>query len=643
MFIRWTHGLLAKSDSSERDSLASATAAKEGPEPSLLKESLRGNIGVFAVRTVLLTISGGLTGGLDALYVYQVLHADAIVLGSFASIWSAVFLSFTLFGGWFSDRYERKTSLLLGTGITLLNPLIYAVAPDWQLLLVANFLGAVGTAVANPAYVALLVTSAGRDRRAESIAVINTVSSIANAVVPPLAALAVQSLGGLERLRLMFVLQFLAGIGIWYYTKRHLAPVGTVRPGNGVHRESIVKQMMGDMRDVWKLSRERKATGWVYIAATAPLAWNVVGPFWTLYAYEACNSPIYVVGLLPTVASLVHIAAEIPLARKASSVGRRRIIVAMRPFTYSSLVVLLAAATLKPDVSPFLPIVAWALLALGESSGPAWTAAATEVMPPEVQGKWDAFRNFLSYAIAIPAGLAGGLLWDIDRRLPFAFALVVDGVFRFPALARMVPETLVRFPSPHRTHGQTVVIYGLSEAGLTSTAKEMRDAVHAEIVDEEWVKRRLQERRLEIERTIHRPHILISEKDILERGISTILEEARKPLIVEGKVAIYAAREADKATLVLLVAPKYERARRLAETTKKPDFVALHEIEQRDRETQRLVKRVLRADMRALPPFDVAINTERISPELVRKILRAIDEHRSETPSEEGEKREGPV
>ncbi len=606
-----------------------------------MKESLRGNMGVFAVRTLLLAISGGLTGGLDALYVYQVLHADAVILGSFASIWSAVFLSFTLFGGWFSDRYERKTSLLLGTGVTLLNPLVYAIAPDWQLLLVANLLGAVGTAIANPAYVALLVTSVGQDRRTESIAVINTVSSVANAVVPPTAALAVQSMGGLERLRLMFFLQFLAGIGVWYYTKKHLAPVGTVKPDNGVRQESIVKQMVRDMKDVWNLSRERKATSWVYIAATAPLAWNVVGPFWTLYAYEALGSPIYVVGLLPAVASLVHAAAEIPLARKASSVGRRRVIVSMRPFTYGSLVVLLVAGTLKPDISPFLPLAAWALLALGESSGPAWTAAATEVMPAEVQGKWDAFRNFVSYAVAIPAGIAGGLLWNIDRRLPFAVALVVDGVLRFPVLARMVPETLVKFPTSIRVPGQRVVIYGLSEAGLTSTAKEMRDALQAEIVDDEWVGRKLRERRLEIERTMHRPHIFTGEKDILEKGITRILAEEEKPMIVEGKVAIYAAREADKATLVLLVAPRYERARRLAQSTKKPDFVALREIEQRDRETQRLVRHVLRADIRAIPPFDVAINTERIPRELVKKILRVIDEHLSEKASGEKEKQEG--
>ena len=114
---------------------------------------LQGDVRVLAVRAVILTISGGLTGGLAALYVKTVLGADAVILGLFSSIWSAVYLSFILIGGWFGDRYDRKKMLLVGTALTLPNPIIYALAPSSHLLLVANVLGALGSAFANPAYI----------------------------------------------------------------------------------------------------------------------------------------------------------------------------------------------------------------------------------------------------------------------------------------------------------------------------------------------------------------------------------------------------------------------------------------------------------------------------------------------------------
>ncbi|RLG98667.1 hypothetical protein DRO28_02265, partial [Candidatus Bathyarchaeota archaeon] len=91
-----------------------------------MRSLLEGNIRAFAVRGLLLTLGQGLTGGLVMLYVKNVLGADALVIGSFTSLWCAVFVVFILLGGWVADRYDRKKTYLLGSALALPTPLIYA-------------------------------------------------------------------------------------------------------------------------------------------------------------------------------------------------------------------------------------------------------------------------------------------------------------------------------------------------------------------------------------------------------------------------------------------------------------------------------------------------------------------------------------
>ncbi len=572
------------------------------------KALMKGNVRVFALRGVLLTVGGGLTGGLDALYVKTILHADAIILGLFASIWSAIYVVFILIGGWISDRYDRKRIFLIGTALTLPNSIIYALAPTWHVLLVANFLGALGSALANPAYTAMLVTSVEQQKRSRVIATINTLASLANMVIPPLGAFFIEWIGGLNEIRTMFVLQFALFLGVWVYTFKAMGaqPVTEERDVKGF--KMVVKDILRQMGEVYHLSRERRATPWLYIALTGPLAWGVAGPFWTIYAAEACGSPLFVIGLLAAVYSLINVLFQIPLAGVADKRGRRHVILMGRPFTYLCLIALILGGTFRDIVwASYIPILAWILLGIGDSVGPSWTAASTEVMPEELQGRWNALQNFIWFIVAIPAGLIGGVLWDIDPRIPFITALAVDALIRFPILLYQVPETLmVRHVHPHI--GPHVVIYGLTGAGQTSIARLVQRMTRAEIIDGG----------------------LIKGERVIEKQVDEILEKRRETTIIEGKPAVFAAREPERSMIVLLVAPKEERVRRKSKGSGKPEFVTLKEVEDEDRKIGKLTKKLYGADISKLPPFDVAINTDRVSPEKVAKIISLLREEGEE-------------
>jgi len=582
------------------------------------KPFLQGNMRVLAFREALLATIAGLTGGLDLLFVKEVLGADALILGLFASVWSAVFLLFVLVGGWIGDRYDKKKTLLLGTALTLPNPLIVALAQTWHVLLLVNFLGALGAALATPAYIALLVTSVEQHNRSRAIAFMNTLTSLANTLTPPLGAFFIQWLGGLDEMRMIFLIQLALSLGVWIYTLKTLQIKSIVEKQETKGFFGVIKDIFGQMKKIYHLSRERKATPWLYLSLTGPFAWEVVGPFWAIYAAEVCGSPLFVIGVLIAIYSLTHALLQLPLANLSDEKGRKRVILMTRPFLYLCLIILLMGGTYKSWVwAPLIPLLAWGLRAIGDSSSPSWTAASTEVIPEEMQSGWEALRGFLWRITAIPSSLLGGLLWNIDPRLPFIMALTVDGLLRLPILIYSIPETLMVHRTYPRVLGPHIVIYGLPGAGLTSTARLLQKQIQAEIVDESLAQGP-QERGLRI------PHLFKGNEDKrIERQVDEILTH-KDVAIVEGKPAVFAAGEADKATIVLLVAPREERALREAKKREKPEFVALKEVEDKDRKIARLTRRLYGADISKLPPFDVAINTDRISPDKVAKIISIL-------------------
>jgi len=575
---------------------------------STFKLPIEGNVRILAFRGLVLTISGGLAGGLSALYIKEVLGADGTILGLFSSIWSAVFLAFVFVGGWFGDRYDRKKMLLVGTAFTLPNPVIYFLARSWHPILIANFFGALGSAFANPAYTGILFSSVEQDRRSRAMATINSLMGLANVVFPPLGAYLIELMGGLAEVRNMFVLQFVFSLGVWLYTLKALEPMAVNTQEESVGLNDAIRNIFGQVADVYRLAGERKATSWLHMSLTGPFAWELVGPFWTIYAAEVCGSPLIVIGLLSTVGSITSIMLQFPLARISDRKGRKRAILMLRPFRYMCIIALLIGGSYNLVFAPFIPLFAWILDAVGNSIGPSWSSAQTEVMPEDVQSRWNALLSFLWRVTAVPAALIGGLLWNIDPRLPFIIALAVDGIVRYPILIRNVPETLV--PPGHEIPplGSNVVIYGLPEAGRTSTARLVqRNMCVGEVC----------------------PRIL----DERSERITGVPATTKETLIIEGKNAVFAAAKADESVRVLLVASKDERVRRKVEGSRKPRFVALREVEEEDREANKLSRRLYGADMSKLPPFDVAINTDRVPPELVAKIVALIQEAEEEKDS----------
>lgn len=87
---------------------------------------------------------------------------------------------------------------------------------------IVNVLAVLGTAFVVPSKVSLLFSNSRQENRSCSIAMMTTLTNLANSVVPPLGAITVQQMVGLNELRKIFFIQSMISAVILIYTWRAL-------------------------------------------------------------------------------------------------------------------------------------------------------------------------------------------------------------------------------------------------------------------------------------------------------------------------------------------------------------------------------------------------------------------------------------
>lgn len=94
--------------------------------------------------------------------------------------------------GGIADRLGRRRVFLAGVGLFVITSVLCAVAPTWQLLVVARVLQGVGAAIAVPASLALLLPLFPVERRAAGVGIWGAAAALAAAIGPPLGGLLVE-------------------------------------------------------------------------------------------------------------------------------------------------------------------------------------------------------------------------------------------------------------------------------------------------------------------------------------------------------------------------------------------------------------------------------------------------------------------
>ena len=404
-----------------------------------IDHGLTGNIRVFALRDALLLTAQGLNGGLSVIYTLTVLGANAVDVGLLGSVNAFVSIFFVLAGGWMGDRYNRKKVFLLGTAITALNPLVYAFAPSWEYLFLANIAAPIGGALANPVGFSIRASSVELRSLVRATATLYTIHAIVNMIVPPIGAVLVTLLGGLESLRMIYLMEAVVTGVAWLYTAKRLQINHASTELTGiVQARPSPRQFLSDLRETYCISRREGTWMFLLLSATGPWAFNIDGNFQTVYANNVCQSSLVTIGFLSSVNAFVSMLLFIPIANLAERKGRMNAVIMIRPIQYLGILLYILSGTFfVTGVTPYIPLLVWGLRTAGGVAGPGWEVASIENMPIGRFSTWNALQSFTSSAFGALAPLVGGLLWEIDPRMPFIWHLAVDSVLRYNIMRRI--------------------------------------------------------------------------------------------------------------------------------------------------------------------------------------------------------------
>lgn len=392
---------------------------------------------VLLTRNVTLTAIKGFSGGLEAIYYKICLGISAMGLGFLSSISSLTVLSSILVCGWLNDRYGRKKSFILGSLLSSLSYLLLFLANDWYSVATACVLSALSSSLIAPALEYFLGVLTEEKNRCTSIATMSVLISVANMIVPPLGAFTIATLGGIRYVKYAFLVQFITSIIVLVYIVKRLKVAENLENKNAHHNP--LKDFIHDMIELRELLKSSNARILVEVVIMSALAWSFPSSYWRLYAYEVCETPVHLMGLLTTAQSLTYSALSIPISRKADRSSKKEVIMKLRTFYWLSVIFLLIAGTVRTPYNYLIPIVAWALWGVGATLSSPWRSLAIEAVPKDYLARWNSLRNFIYYSVAMPCYLVSGYLWNIDPRLPFMLALGVDTITTFVLLPK-IPE-----------------------------------------------------------------------------------------------------------------------------------------------------------------------------------------------------------
>ena len=337
------------------------------------------------------------------------LGAGAVAVGLFGSSKDLLDSLYQYPGGWLADRLGRRRALILFTSLATAGYAVYALAPAWPYV----FVGLLGVmawkAGAFPTTFAVIGDSLPRERRAVAFAVQSTLIRVPRVIGAPLGGLAIVALGMTAGLRLGFVITIglaLVVLTVQYFGFRDVR--ATQIKSTSPRAATVFRDMPGDLR------RLLVADCFVRIGE------GIAASFIVLFVLQVHQYTAADYGVLYAIQQTVSILFYLPGGRLADLTGRRWMVA----LTF----VFFALFPLAVRLASSYPLLVGAFVmgGLKEIGEPARKSMIVDLAPDATRastvGVYYAIRNFL----VVPAGLAGGLLWQRRPELPLEAASLVS-------------------------------------------------------------------------------------------------------------------------------------------------------------------------------------------------------------------------
>ncbi|MEM1990313.1 MAG: MFS transporter, partial [Candidatus Bathyarchaeia archaeon] len=263
-----------------------------------------------------------------------------------------------------------------------------------------------------------------------------TIWAIPSIFAPYVAAIIVSSSGGISvgGIRPLYFTQMIAFLLAATFVLIMLEPLPIERKTtqHSMRRPEIIESYRELIRS------ERWLKHWLVTMAIIRFG-SISMPFIPLWIVDVKGADPYLLGLMGTLSALASLLLQIPMGRLADKIGRKKVFLMLRPFTYAGTLLLVWAPNhILLIASAVLGVMG--LMAAGGMSGIGgisfipFITMYWESFPAEKRGRVQGISGLMDFVGSL-ASILGGLLWSLGYReivllLPlFADILILVPVF----------------------------------------------------------------------------------------------------------------------------------------------------------------------------------------------------------------------
>ncbi|MEX2189175.1 MAG: MFS transporter [Bacteroidota bacterium] len=381
---------------------------------------LNRNIGVLALSTFGLALGEELWLAFLPAYLVA-LGASGLFVGAFSSLKDLLDGLYQYPGGWLSDRIGLKRSLMVFTGVALAGYGLAAAAPGWEVLFAALVLIMAWKSGAFPASFAIIGDALPKGKRGIAFSVISMLQRVPRVLGAPLGGLLITTYGVVAGMRSALVVTIFLACGVLLFQKLlYRADAVRERHDSSDGFVQVLKSMSPTLK---------RLLGVECIIRTAEA---IAASFIVLYVIEVQGYSAGTFGLLFALQQATAIALYIPSGRIADVTGRRPIIA----FTFFCFAAFPLAVVLAG--SPALLVSAFVIGGLKEFGEPARKSLIVDLVDPGQRGRMVGVYYTVRNLSIVPAGILGGVLWQMSPAYPLLSACGVGfaGIFLFLYLSR---------------------------------------------------------------------------------------------------------------------------------------------------------------------------------------------------------------
>lgn len=371
----------------------------------------------FMAAMILANIGSSMYGMLLPIHITQ-LGASIKQVGIVFTISAGASLILQVFGGWVSDQIGRLKAIAIGSIGGVIGFFFIALAPSWELLVVALIVSQFPRALVGPSFGAFIAENSTEETRGQVYGITDTLFQITGVVGPPLGGY----LMGLYSFKVMMLTASIlytaaAGLRIWMATTQK-SKESTSESPNDLSATSF-KKSLGTM---FKMMFAGGVVTWIFVTdGIRDTAFRLSGELQPLYLEQVGGISVEQIGILGAIFSIAMMFTPIISGKLSDKYGERV------PISSGFFLITVAFAIFL-NASTFMGFaLTWIVfgVAVGLLS-PAYQSYISKVVPKKMLGIFSGVFYGSIGLISLPMPYFGALLWEnYSPQTPFIVTAIV--------------------------------------------------------------------------------------------------------------------------------------------------------------------------------------------------------------------------